>query len=159
MTVTALPRSVARYIAGFNLAAVCRYRDGRLGVSRDPEGAGEAWWCLETQAGAVVKRARREGGDILAAARALGIPLTAHTLLISRAKSASGRIDAALSKAQRGGNLKFFNSEYRARRQAAAAAGRSFMSYRAAQGRLRKAITGVAAGGPTRDLVARVFNS
>jgi hypothetical protein len=158
MTVTVLPREVRDYIGVFGLAAVCAYRDGRLGVSRNPEGAGEVWWCLEAQAGAVVKRARRDGDGILAAAGALGIPLTAHASLINRAKAASGRIDAALCKAQRGGDLGFFNSEYRARRQAAAAAGRGFMSYQAAQGRLRSAIAGVAAGQVTTDLLARVFD-
>jgi hypothetical protein len=31
------------YVAAFDFAAVCRYGDGRLGVTRNPAGAAAAW--------------------------------------------------------------------------------------------------------------------
>jgi hypothetical protein len=57
-TIAPLPRAVMDYIAAFNLAAVCRYRDGRLGVTRNSAGAAAAWWCEAVKAGPVI----RQGG-------------------------------------------------------------------------------------------------
>ena len=52
--------------------------------------------------------------------------------------------------------MKFLNAEYRRRRLAAREVGETFMPYRAAELRLRKALVGVAAG-DRPGLVARVF--
>jgi hypothetical protein len=41
-TIPPLPRAVIDYIVAFDLAAVCRYRNGRLGVTRNPAGAAAA---------------------------------------------------------------------------------------------------------------------
>jgi hypothetical protein len=68
-TIAPLPRAVIDYIAAFNLAAVCRYGDGRLGVTRNPAGAAAAWWCDTVSARPLIRGARRHGGDIPAAAR------------------------------------------------------------------------------------------
>jgi hypothetical protein len=135
------------YIGAFDLAAVCRYRDGRIGVKRDPAGAQAAWWCEAVKAGPVIRAARRHSGDIPAAARALGIALTDHATVLARATAAVARIEAGMAWAQRNGVLSEFNREYRRRRLAAAARGERFMGYAQAKARLRRAITNVAATG------------
>jgi hypothetical protein len=50
-TIAPLPRAVIDYIAAFDLAAVCRYRDGRIAVARNPAGVAAAWWCEAVKAG------------------------------------------------------------------------------------------------------------
>jgi hypothetical protein len=157
--ISALPREAKDYLGAFGIAAVVIYRDGRIGVSRDPAGAVAAWWVEADQAEGVVKQARKNGGDILAASRKLGVTLTAHDVVIARAKAATARVDNALSEAQACGDLQFFNREYKRRRTAAAAAGQSFMSYGQARTRLHKTIATVAASGGalTRALIESVF--
>ena len=61
---------------------------------------------------------------------------------------------AALARAA----IRRFNREYRRRRLAARAVGESFMPYRAAELRLKKALVGVAAGKAPRDTIACVFD-
>ena len=157
--ISALPREAKDYLGAFGIAAVAIYRDDRIGVSRDPAGAVAAWWVEADQAGGVVKQARKNGGDIPAAARKLGVTLTAHDAVIARAKAATARIEDALSEAQARGDLQFFNREYKRRRSAAAAAGQSFMSYGQARTQLHKTIATVAASGGTltRALIESVF--
>jgi len=55
--------------------------------------------------------------------------------------------------------MKFFNAEYRRRREAASAIGRGFMTYGRAVARLRRAIAGAIAGGGaiSVSLVVQVF--
>ena len=156
--ISALPREVKDYLGAFGIAAVVIYRDGRIGVSRDPAGAVAAWWVEADQAGSVVKQARKNGGDIPAAARRLGVVLTEHAIVLVRAAAASKRIRQSLSEAQGRGDLQFFNREYKRRRTAAAAAGQSFMSYGQARTRLYKTIATVAASGGTvtRTLIESV---
>jgi hypothetical protein len=76
---------------------VCRYRDGRLGVTRNPAGAAAAWWCEAVKARAVLRLARKGDGDIPAAARALGVVLTDHATVLTRAKDALAKIDAGMA--------------------------------------------------------------
>ena len=157
--ISALPREAKDYLGAFGIAAVVIYRDGRIGVSRDPAGAVAAWWVEADQAEGVVKQARKNGGDIPAAARHLGVALTEHAIVLARAAAAATRIKRTLSEAQGRGDLKFFNAEYKRRRTAAAAAGQSFMSYGQARTRLHKTIATVAASGGTltRTLIESVF--
>jgi hypothetical protein len=56
-TTAPLPRAVIEYIAAFDLAALCRYPDGRLRATRDPEGAEAAWWCETVKAELVIRAA------------------------------------------------------------------------------------------------------
>jgi len=67
----------------------------------------------------------------------------------------------ALAEAQRSGAMRFFNAEYRRRREAASAIGRGFMTYGRARAWLRQAVAGVIAAGGGCDLdltmVRRVF--
>jgi hypothetical protein len=78
---------------------------------------------------------------------------------MQRAGASVARIDAAFAEAQRCGTMKFFNAEYRRRREAASARGRGFITYERARARLRRAVAGViAAGGViSTSLVAEVF--
>jgi hypothetical protein len=160
MAVAPLSHSARDYVRAFDLVSVCRWRDGRLGVSRNPKGAEQAWWLPAKAAGAVVRAANANGKDVAAAAARLKIPLTAHAVVAQRATEAVGKIDGALTEAQRRGDLAFFNSSYRARRQAAQAAGRTFMPYGQALRRLRIAVASVAANGGavTRSLMSSVFD-
>ena len=155
--IPSLPRAVADYVRAFDLAAICAYRDGRIGVSRNPAGAVAAWWVEAEQAGAVIRQARKDSSDIQAIARRLGVALTEHAIVLTRASAAIERIEAALREAQRRGDLKFFNAEYKRRRAQAAAAGKGFMSYGQARARLQRAIAGAAATGVTPALIASVF--
>ena len=115
-TIAPLPRAVMDYTAAFDLAAVCRQRDGRLRITSDPEGAETAWWCEAVKAGPVIRAARRHRSDIPVAARALGTALTDHATVLARAKAAVARIEAGMAWAQRTGVLHEFNQEYRRRR-------------------------------------------
>ena len=108
-----LPHGVSAYVAAFDLTSIAVTRDGRLIVTRNPAGATAAWWCPAREASRVVRHARRDSGDVEAAARALGVPVTVHHVAIQRAGAAVARIDAALVEAQRSGLLRFFNAEYR----------------------------------------------
>ena len=76
---------------------------------------------------------------ILAAAGRLGVTLTEHTTVMRRAKAAVGELDTCLAAVNAAGMLSFFNREYRVRRLAAHAAGRSFLPYAEAHRRLRMA--------------------
>ena len=83
-----------------------------------------------------------------------------HCRVAQRATEAVDRIDRTLNAARLRGDLAFFNSAYKARRAAAAAQGRGFMSYGVALRRLRKAVASVAANGGavTRSLMSSVFD-
>ena len=54
-TIAPLPGPVMDYIAAFDLAAVCQYRDGRLGVILNPAGAVAAWWCEAVKARPLIR--------------------------------------------------------------------------------------------------------
>ena len=154
-----LPRAVRDYIAAFDLAAVAHYRDGRLGVTRDPARAVTAWWCQADQAGCLLKAAQA-GEDIAIAARRLSMVVTEHSIVVERAAAAIKKIEAGMAWAQRTGVLTEFNTEYRRRRLAAASQGERFMSYSEATARLRQVIVQAAISGCglTRAIAAGVFN-
>jgi hypothetical protein len=154
-TIPTLPHGVSDYVAAFDLTSIAVTRDGRLVLTRNPAGAAAAWWCEAKEASRIVRHARKDSGDIPAAARALGVPVTVHHIAIQRAADAVGRIEAALAEAQRSGAMAAFNADYRRRREAASAVGRGFMSYQRARARLRAAIAGIVAkGGERLDLAA-----
>jgi hypothetical protein len=159
MAVAPLSHSARDYVRAFDLVSVCRWRDGRLGVSRNPKGAEQAWWCPAKAAGALVRAANANGKDVAAAAGRLKTPLTDHATVAQRVEAAVGQIDASLAAAQRRGDLAFFNQAYKARRTAAAAQGKGFMAYGLALRRLRQAVASVAANGSaiTRSLMLSVF--
>jgi hypothetical protein len=109
-----LSREVKAYIEAFDIAAIVTYGDGRIGMSCNPEGAATAWWCEAAKAGAVVRLARSNGGNVLAALDKLKVPVTEHCVVLARAQAAAERISTALAAAQDRGDLQFFNAEYNA---------------------------------------------
>ena len=127
MAIAPLSHSARDFVRAFDLTCIALWRDGRLGVSRNPTGADQAWWCSAKAAGAIVRAANANGKDVAAAARRLQTPVTPHDIVAERATEAVGRIDTALTAAQRRGDLAFFNQLYKAQRVAAQAQGRGFM--------------------------------
>jgi hypothetical protein len=108
MAVAPLSHSARDYVRAFDLLSVCRWRDGRRGVSRNPTGAGQAWWCSAKAAGAVVRAANANGRDVVTAAARLQTPLTDHATVAERATEAVDRIDCTLNAARLRGDLAFF---------------------------------------------------
>jgi hypothetical protein len=157
LAIEPLPRVLRDYIAAFDLAAVCRYLDGRIAVVRNPAGVAAAWWCAAVKARPVIRAARRHSGDIPTAASALLVVLTDHATVLARAKAAVAKIEAGMARAQRDGALSEFNRQYRQRRLEAAADGRRFMTYAQARARLRQVLGRVAAGEPVA-IVREVFD-
>ena len=159
MAVAPLPSKARDYCRAFDLVSIVLWRDGRLGVSRNPVGAEAAWWCPAKAAGAIVRAANANGKDVAAAAARLKTPLTDHATVAERATEAVDRIDTALTAAQRRGDLAFFNQLYKAQRVAAQAQGRGFMPYGLALRRLRIAVAHAAANGGqcSRSLMLSVF--
>jgi hypothetical protein len=87
------------------------------------------WWCEASDAGNIIKLARQMDGDVVAAAGRLNLAATPHARVIERVGAAISRIEPGVVKVNAGGNLRFFNSEFRKRRTEAAEEGRGFMSY------------------------------
>jgi hypothetical protein len=149
---------VADYIREFGLTSVCRYLDGRIGVTRDPTGADRAWWLPADQAGVVLTLARQAGGDVEGAASKAGIVLADHATVLVRAEAAVAKISIRLDQAQKTGVLHAFNAEFRRRRLEATEQGTGFMSYRQARARLRRALIEIAATGiAPASIVKTVF--
>ena len=137
---------------------MCRHRDGRLGVTRNPAGAAVTWWCETVKAGPLIRAARRHNGDIPAAARELGVAVTDHATVLASAKHAVAKIEAGMAWARRSGVLHEFNQEYPRRRLEAQRRGERLIGYAQAMARLRRAITKVAATGTApRAIVREVF--
>jgi hypothetical protein len=115
MAVAPLSHSARDYVRAFDLVSVCRWRDGRLGVSRNPKGAEQACWCPAKDAGALVRAANANGKDaspaeaVAAGAGRLKTPLTDHATVAQRAETAVSWIDAGLNIAKQRGDLVFFN--------------------------------------------------
>lgn len=157
-----LPRGARDYVA--KLGCIHINTAGRLRAGRPPRDAVAAWWCEDPEMAATIARTVPRSASVEEASAELqsfasrnGITLTDHTTVLARAGAAAVELDRRLEAAKASGLLSFFNSEYRRRREAAKAAGRGFMNYNAAYGRLRRAIASAADGTPTPDLLAVVF--
>jgi hypothetical protein len=141
----------------FDLAAIAKTRDGRLVATRDPTGFDAAWWGKATEIGPVIKRASANSGDVVKAAVKLGVRLVEHSAALQRTETLVARLDARMSTAQAGGDLKAFNRAYRQYRISRTAAGQPVMSFTVARSRLRQALADVAAGKAAPGVMARVF--
>lgn len=140
-TIAPLPKPVADYLNGFDLACVALSRDGRVVVTRDPSGCTAAWWLAGPDAGKIKRWLSANGShDVVFAARKLNIAVTEHDTVVRRAASALGHIRSGVGKAEERGLLREFNQEFRARRLAAQATGRRFEDYRVARRRLENAL-------------------
>jgi hypothetical protein len=78
MAVAPLSHSARDYVRAFDLSCIALWRDGRLGVSRNPTGAEAAWWCPAKAAGKVVRAANANGKDVAAAAARLKAVMVQH---------------------------------------------------------------------------------
>jgi hypothetical protein len=67
--------------------------------------------------------------EIKAAANRVGATLSEHAVVLARAQAALSQLDTKLELARQKGALKFFNAEYRRRREEAKARGAGFMNY------------------------------
>jgi hypothetical protein len=147
---------VTKYVRAFDITSICVDRDGSIRITCDPQGAVEAYWLPAAYAGALLKIARVMG-DITGAAQQMRLKLTDHHTMVVRARAAIERLGTRLTAAKADGAMKFLNREYRRRRIEANERGESFMPYRAAEQRLRKALADVAAGKAAPGIVASVF--
>jgi hypothetical protein len=77
-TIPKIDGSVLRYLARFDLHAIAETEDRRLVSTRNPAGHRQAWWCNSLDVGRVIRRARRDNGDVVRAAAALGVKLAPH---------------------------------------------------------------------------------
>jgi hypothetical protein len=124
-------------------------------------------WVSASVATAVARRARKLAGDcpdvatstnaLAQAAADYRVKLTPNDVAISRAQSAAMRLDAYLSGC---GVLRDFNRAYKQHRTVATMRGEGFMSYRAAESRLRRALVPMLANGGTigpRSLFEQIF--
>jgi hypothetical protein len=126
------------------------------------------WWIDARMAVRVARAARTAAGDnpdvsaataaLHRAAASLRVALTADNIAVERARNAAMRLDAYLSGR---GVLRDFNAAFKQRREAAAMQGRGFMSYKAAEVRLRRALIPMLANGGTigpRSLFSEIFD-
>jgi hypothetical protein len=162
-------RAVRDYLAQFGVVAIFITRSGKIAVGHNLSRAAPvvaAWWVSDRAAAEQVLIAigsnhpsTVEGAAraILAAAGRLGVTLTEHTTVMRRAKAAVGELDTCLAAVNAADMLSFFNREYRVRRLAAHAAGRSFLPYAEAHRRLRMALASAAATGSMPELMHQVF--
>lgn len=160
MPVGKLRSAFISYMAAFDLVALAQ-SGGRLCVTNNPGGADQAWWVRRQDADRLLETATRADGDVRVAAFELGLPLTDHDAAIKRVAHRLNRIDIGLDATQGRKLMRFFNREYRRRRQAAAAAGARFMSYPAAVAGLRRALVETVAKGGAVDgsLIERALST
>jgi hypothetical protein len=100
MAVAPLSHSARDYVRAYDLTCIALRRDGRTGVSHNPTGADQAWWCPAKAAGAIVRSANANGRDVVAAAAQLHTPLTDHATVAERATEAVDWIDCTLNAAR-----------------------------------------------------------
>jgi hypothetical protein len=148
------------YLAAFDVAAVAISPTGQVYVSHNPVGASLCWWCKAKDAKLIAKAAKATG-DVPGTAARYGITLTPHARVLERVQQRTSRIETAIEQALDAGVLKQFNAVYRKRRLEAKRAGRGFMSYSAAQARLRKVVTAMVTrcGLITESLIDGVFGN
>jgi hypothetical protein len=166
-----LPKPVRDYLASFNLGCIAVTSTGEIQVIGAKElvrtdTVAALWWAKSLRSAHQTVQAIGEQrpdsveaavAELRAAANRVGVVLTEHGTVVVRAQVAVNQLQEKISDAQRAGSLKFFNSEYRRRREEAKAAGRGFMPYNLAMARLRSLLAGAAAGASIDGLIARVF--
>jgi hypothetical protein len=161
--------SGATAISVIETEAGCAFR---IGSKIDPR-AVSAQWLPEANARAVMLKARRVAGarpDGSKAARALAqaaadqrVTLTPHDVAMTRAANAAARIEEYIDSLHASGAMRTFTKTYKVMRLAAKQRGEGFMSYAAAELRLRRALVPLLIGGQgvgsVRSLFAEVFRT
>jgi hypothetical protein len=128
----------------------------RVGTKIDPD-ATTIYWIAGQAAIAVARRARRlaganpRGDEAIAALRQAAAEkratLTPHDVAISRAGAAVERLDSFIESLRVSGGMRAFTKEYKRRRLAARERGESFLTFKVAEQRLRKALVPLLTGG------------
>jgi hypothetical protein len=125
----------------------CTFRIGtKLGLARSVA----TYWIMEVDAKRVVDRARKIAGKgaggnaaisaLHQAAADLRATLTPHYVAMARAGNAAIRIEQYIDSMHARGAMREFTKDYKVRRLAAKQRGENFMTYRAAELRLRRAL-------------------
>ena len=148
----------------------CTFRTGAKAADTAGVCVPTTVWVSASLATAVARRARKLAGDspdVATATEALAqaaadhrATLTPDDVAIERARSAGRKLNAYLANLHRSGVLKDFNRAFKQRRAEAAMRGEGFMSYKAAESRLRRALIPMLAGGRTigaQSLFAEIF--
>lgn len=148
--------STRHYLTTLGIVAiyVAHTRDGwrRVGITHDLARSQSYWsrrggsvidayWTKHRASAAAIRKAiggRR--GDLLTenireTAANLGIPITAHAVVLARIAEVVREVDAAIEVAQRNGELKRFNKQFKQRRLAGEST-----TYRVARAALRKTL-------------------
>ena len=89
-----------------------------------------------------------------------GATLTPNDVAIERAQAAAQKLDAYLANLHGNGVLRDFNRAFKQHRTAATMRGEGFMSYKAAESRLRRALIPMLVNGGTigpRSLFEEIF--
>jgi hypothetical protein len=160
MPIHHISTAVRSYLSSFDSIAIALTSRGSIITTPNPSGYECCWWVRKADAERLVEAAR-ERGNVEATAKRLGITLTSHMVALAKVDRSLARLDGILAEAKRNGDLKQFNSTYRAKREAAVAAGVTFMPYTAAEKRLKRALVEAIADGtqgrPFQFALARVF--
>jgi hypothetical protein len=173
MPTIVLTSETCRYLAAFSIAAITVQGDRIVAYHRPADIPGSVdWigWLRAADAERVVRRAQGFGkitdaaNAVRAAARDIGVGLTAHDDLLTRVRAATQRIANEVETARMAGYLKDFNHRYKTLRLRAQSEGRPFMSYSQAVRKLRGALATSAASrssaatkAATAGLFATVF--
>jgi hypothetical protein len=145
----------------------CSFRTGAKAAETAGVCVHTTVWASATLATAVARRARRSP-DVATATEALAqaaadhrTTLTPDDVAIERARSAGRKLDAYLANLHRSGVLRDFNRAFKQRRTEAAMRGEGFMSYKAAESRLRRALVPMLVNGGRdtnpKSLFAEIF--
>jgi hypothetical protein len=144
----------------------CSFKVGSKSSAR----AAVVYWLREDEAAPVMRKARRHAGrnpDITMAETALHraaadqrVTLTEHATAMMRAGEAANRLDQFMDGLRGTGRLREFNRMFKRRRMEAMLNGRGFMSYAAAEARLRKALVPLLQGGNVvpQSLFSQIFD-
>jgi hypothetical protein len=110
LSIPPVDQRVREYLLGFGLGAIALTRDGRLISTTRVEGVRSSMVALKAdEVGAVLKRARADQGDVLAAARELGVKAVEHSAIVQRTEMMVAKLNSRLAQAQRSGDAGFFH--------------------------------------------------
>jgi hypothetical protein len=163
-----LAASGATAISVIETETGCTFRIGTKLLARSVA----IFWIMEVDAKPVVALARKIAGKgaggnaaisaLHQAAADIRATLTAHSVAISRAANAAARIEEYIDNMHARGAMREFTKGYKVRRLAAKQRGENFMTYRAAELRLRRALVPLLVSGqgvgPVQALFSQVFN-
>jgi hypothetical protein len=148
------PRAAINYLIASGAAAITITADVdgasiTVGTKIDPNAAA-IFWLPANKARSIAMKARTIAGDnpdtdeairaLHAAAAKSSVTLTPHHVAIPRASEIARRLDDYIESLHARGAMRQFTKTYKVMRLAAKQRGEGFMSFKAAEARLRKAL-------------------